>query len=81
MGMSHRGRLATLVVLNDFPFRVLLNKIGGKNEYPEEIQNRGEDIPTHIAPSNIKKFTSGGDEQKNHEITFSMVHNPSHLES
>jgi 2-oxoglutarate dehydrogenase complex dehydrogenase (E1) component-like enzyme len=79
--MSHRGRLATITVLNDYPFRNLINKVKGNYEYPEEMKERGEDIPTHIAPSNKKKFTAGGDLNKNHEITLSMIHNPSHLES
>ena len=37
VGMPHRGRLATLVVLNDYPFRNLLYKASGKNDVPEEV--------------------------------------------
>lgn len=37
LGMPHRGRLATLVVLNDYPFRNLLYKIKGNNDIPEDI--------------------------------------------
>ena len=35
LGMPHRGRLATLVVLNDYPFRNLLYKASGKNDIPK----------------------------------------------
>lgn len=52
LGMPHRGRLATLVVLNEYPFRNLLYKASGKNDIPEEIVDRVDDIPTHIAVSN-----------------------------
>jgi len=56
LGMPHRGRLATLVVLNEFPFRNLLHKVAGNNEIPEYINDRIDDIPTHIAISNVKRF-------------------------
>ena len=54
--MPHRGRLATLVVLNEYPFRNLLYKASGKNDIPEELTDRIDDIPTHIAVSNTKRF-------------------------
>lgn len=81
LAMPHRGRLATLVVVNDYPLRNLLYKVKGNNDIPAEIIDRVDDIPTHIAVSNIKKFTSGGDTSKNKDVTLTMVHNPSHLES
>jgi probable 2-oxoglutarate dehydrogenase E1 component DHKTD1 len=83
VGMPHRGRLATLVILNDYPFRNLLYKASGKNDIPEEIVDRIDDIPTHIAVSNSKKFSKGTQSisSPNHKVTFTMVHNPSHLES
>jgi probable 2-oxoglutarate dehydrogenase E1 component DHKTD1 len=59
LGMPHRGRLATLVVLNDYPFRNLLYKAGGGNDIPTEIHDRVDDMPTHIAVSNSKRFQSG----------------------
>lgn len=74
LGMPHRGRLATLVVLNDYPFSQLLRKISGKCDLPAELKDRVDDIPTHIAVSNTKKVDG-------REFTFTMVHNPSHLES
>jgi 2-oxoglutarate dehydrogenase E1 component len=82
LGMPHRGRLATLVVVNDYPMRNLLYKIKGNNDLPAEIIDRVDDIPTHIAVSNTKKFTwSGADNTRNKDVTLTMVHNPSHLES
>ena len=81
LGMPHRGRLATLVVVNDYPMRNLFFKVKGNNEIPEEIVDRIDDMPTHIAVSNTKKFSSGGDASKNKDVTLTMIHNPSHLES
>ena len=81
LGMPHRGRLATLIVLNEYPFRNLLYKASGKNDIPEEIRDRMDDIPTHIAVSNSKRFQSGKKEAKNDKVTMTMIHNPSHLES
>ena len=81
LGMPHRGRLATLVVLNEFPLRNLLYKASGKNEIPEEIVDRVDDMPTHIAISNTKKFTDGNKATTSKKMTLTMVHNPSHLES
>ena len=81
--MPHRGRLATLVVLNDYPARNLLYKVAGNNDIPEEVIDRIDDLPTHIAVSNTKKFSTGTGSLKsaNKKVTFTMVHNPSHLES
>jgi len=81
LGMPHRGRLATLIVLNEYPFRNLLYKAAGKNDVPEEIEDRIDDIPTHIAVSNTKRFSSGHKEHQTKKVTLTMVHNPSHLES
>lgn len=81
LGMPHRGRLATLVVLNDYPFRNLLYKAAGANDIPEEINDRIDDMPTHIAISNTKKFTSGSKDTQHNRTTLTMIHNPSHLES
>lgn len=79
--MPHRGRLASLVVVNGYPFRNLVHKVKGGNDIPEEIKDRVDDIPTHIAVSNTKKFSHGGDSTKNNDVTLTMIHNPSHLES
>lgn len=81
LGMPHRGRLATLIVLNEYPFRNLLYKASGKNDIPEEISDRIDDMPTHIAVSNSKKFSDGSKKTKSRKVTMTMIHNPSHLES
>jgi len=83
LGMPHRGRLATLVVLNDYPMRNLLYKVAGNNDMPVELKERIDDIPTHIAVSNSKKFdtATGSLKSQNKKVSFTMVHNPSHLES
>jgi len=83
LGMPHRGRLATLVVLNDYPMRNLLYKVAGNNDIPEELVDRVDDIPTHIAVSNTKKFSqsTGSNKSANKRVTVTMIHNPSHLES
>jgi 2-oxoglutarate dehydrogenase complex dehydrogenase (E1) component-like enzyme len=81
LGMPHRGRLATLVVLNDYPFRNLLYKAAGANDIPEELVDRMDDMPTHIAVSNSKVFRSGDKNTSHKKTTLTMVHNPSHLES
>ena len=79
--MPHRGRLATLVILNEYPFRNLLYKASGKNDVPEDLVDRIDDIPTHIAVSNSKRFTSGRPDSNAQKVTMTMIHNPSHLES
>jgi len=83
LGMPHRGRLETLVVLNDYPMRNLLYKAAGNNDLAEELQERVDDIPTHIAVSNTKRFSTatGSLKSSNKKVTFTMVHNPSQLES
>lgn len=81
--MPHRGRLASLVVLNDYPMRNLLYKVSGKNDIDPELKDRIDDIPTHIAVSNSKKFSTstGSLKSDKKKVTLSMIHNPSHLES
>ena len=82
LGMPHRGRLSTLIVLNDFPMRNLLHKVAGNNEMPAELVDRIDDIPTHIAVSNTKKYsTCTGSAKEGRKVTLSTIHNPSHLES
>jgi 2-oxoglutarate dehydrogenase E1 component len=83
LGMPHRGRLSTLVVLNDYPMRNLLYKVAGNNDVPEELVDRVDDIPTHIAVSNSKKFSTstGSEKSAKKKVTLTMIHNPSHLES
>mmetsp|Transcript_10245 Transcript_10245/g.15593 ORF Transcript_10245/g.15593 Transcript_10245/m.15593 type:complete len:82 (+) Transcript_10245:705-950(+) len=81
--MPHRGRLSTLAIMNDYPIRNLLYKIAGNNDIAEEFKDSIDDIPTHIAVSNTKKFSTaaGPSENSAKKVTFTMVHNPSHLET
>lgn len=79
--MPHRGRLATLIVLNEYPFRNLLYKAAGKCDIPEDLVDRIDDIPTHIAVSNTKRYNNGRQGSNPNKVTMTMVHNPSHLES
>lgn len=83
LAMPHRGRLATLVVLNDYPMRNLLHKVAGNNHIDPKFTDRIDDIPTHIAVSNTKKFSTstGSLKSDKKKVTLSMIHNPSHLES
>lgn len=55
-------------------------KIKGGNDIPEDIPFGTDDIPTHTAVSNTKKYPIGGDMASCHPVTVSMVHNSSHLE-
>ena len=63
--------------------RNLLYKVAGNNDIDPELVDRVDDIPTHIAVSNTKKFSSktGSLKSKQKKVTLSMIHNPSHLES
>ena len=68
-------------MLNEYPFRNLLYKASGKNDVSEELVDRVDDIPTHIAVSNTKRFASGQKDVQTDKVTMTMIHNPSHLES
>ena len=77
LSMGHRGRLNILAMILDFPVRNLLHKINNNSDLPIDIPGIC-DIVTHIAGSKKKNFMAGNLNSK--EITFSMIHNPSHLE-
>ncbi|CAI2382475.1 unnamed protein product [Moneuplotes crassus] len=81
MGMPHRGRLSTLCLIQDYPFRNLLAQIRGTKQVPDEIYGGLDDIPTHIGPSNSRVYVNSGNMEKHHRIRVTMVNNPSHLES
>lgn len=81
MGMPHRGRLAMMIVNQNYPMKNLFYKIKGGNDIPAEIPFGTDDIPTHIGVSNTRKYFSGGNVDSHNPLTVSMVHNPSHLES
>lgn len=81
IGMPHRGRLATLCLIQDYPLRNLLSQIRGTKAIPDEISGSLDDIPTHIGPSNSRTYVHSGNMQNHHKLQVSMVNNPSHLES
>lgn len=81
IGMPHRGRLATICLIQDYPFRNLLAQIRGTKALPDEIFGALDDIPTHIGPSNSRVYVNSGNIEKHHRLQVSMVNNPSHLES
>ncbi|DAZ94118.1 TPA: hypothetical protein N0F65_008982 [Lagenidium giganteum] len=72
IGMPHRGRLAMLVSLLEYPAHKLFHKVQGHSEFPEGIRGV-DDVTSHIAQSVDKHF---GDRQ----VHVSLLHNPSHLE-
>ena len=75
--IAHRGKLAVLVSLMNYPMRNLFYKIRGHSLMPQEYNAASpyyyvDDIATHIA------VTAERPELKN--VKISMLHNPSHLE-
>ncbi|KAF1334794.1 Oxoglutarate dehydrogenase, partial [Globisporangium splendens] len=72
IGMPHRGRLALLVSLLDYPAHKLFYKVQGNSEFPPEFRGV-DDVTSHIAQSVDKRY---GDKQ----VHVSLLHNPSHLE-
>lgn len=81
IGMPHRGRLSTLCLIQDYPFRNLLSQIRGTKSIPDEIFGGLDDIPTHIGPSNSRVYVNSGNLERHHRLQVSMLNNPSHLES
>ena len=81
IGMPHRGRLSTIVLIQDYPLRNLISQIKGTKAIPKEIAGSLDDIPTHIGPSNERLYVNSGNLEKHHKLQVSMVNNPSHLES
>lgn len=73
LGKAHRGRLALLVGLLDFPARKMLWKILSNDEFPEEVQAL-DDVAPHLGMSVDKKYPHG-------TVHVSMLQNPSHLEA
>ncbi|GAB9472044.1 Oxoglutarate dehydrogenase [Globisporangium polare] len=72
IGMPHRGRLALLVSLLEYPAHKLFYKVQGNSEFPKEFHGV-DDVTSHIAQSVDKSF---GDKK----VHVSLLHNPSHLE-
>ena len=72
LGMSHRGRLNTLINIFRKSIRELFNEFEGKDY--DEVDFDG-DVKYHLG-STIKKTL-----KSNKEITMNLVPNPSHLET
>ncbi|RLN86792.1 hypothetical protein BBJ28_00008592 [Nothophytophthora sp. Chile5] len=72
VGMPHRGRLALLVGLLEYPAHKLFHKVRGFSEFPEGFRGV-DDVSSHIATSLDKKFADK-------KVHVSLLHNPSHLE-
>jgi probable 2-oxoglutarate dehydrogenase E1 component DHKTD1 len=76
LSMAHRGKLAVLATLLNFPLRTLFWKIKGNSTIPEEFNKDYyyflDDISTHLANSSSR--------HELHDLRVSMLPNPSHLE-
>ena len=72
LGMSHRGRLNTLVNIFRKPIRELFNEFEGKDYDDDDFDG---DVKYHLG-STIKKTL-----KSNKQITMNLVPNPSHLET
>ena len=72
LGMSHRGRLNTLVNIFRKPIRELFNEFDGKDYAEDDFDG---DVKYHLG-STIKKTL-----KSNKQITMNLVPNPSHLET
>lgn len=72
IGMPHRGRLALLVSVLDYPVDKMMSKIYGKTEFPAEY-DAVDDVTSHITTSIDKSI---GDQN----VHVTLLPNPSHLE-
>lgn len=73
IGEAHRGRLALLVTLLEYPARKLFWKIGGNKDFPSDVWGL-DDVTSHVARSVDKVYGAS-------RVHVSLVHNPSHLEA
>jgi 2-oxoglutarate dehydrogenase E1 component len=73
IGMSHRGRLNTLVNVVKKPYTQLFSEFGGNSFKPDDVQGSG-DVKYHLG-------TSTDIEVAGHPVHLSLQPNPSHLEA
>ena len=73
IGMSHRGRLNTLVNVVKKPYTQLFSEFGGNSFKPDDVQGSG-DVKYHLG-------TSTDVEIAGHQVHLSLQPNPSHLEA
>ena len=70
IGQAHRGRLALLVALLNYPARKLFWKLDGNDEIPSNVPGL-DDVASHLYVST----------QFNKNVHVSLLPNPSHLEA
>ena len=73
IGMSHRGRLNTLVNVMRKPFSAVFSEFQGNSAAPEDVQGSG-DVKYHLGTSTDVEI--GG-----RQVHLSLQANPSHLEA
>ena len=73
IGMSHRGRLNTLVNVVKKPYTQLFSEFGGNSFKPDDVQGSG-DVKYHLG-------TSTDVEIEGRMVHLSLQPNPSHLEA
>jgi len=73
IGMSHRGRLNTLVNVVKKPYTQLFSEFGGNSFKPDDVQGSG-DVKYHLG-------TSTDVEIAGRQVHLSLQPNPSHLEA
>jgi 2-oxoglutarate dehydrogenase E1 component len=73
IGMSHRGRLNTLVNVVKKPYTQLFSEFGGESFKPDDVQGSG-DVKYHLGTST--DLDIGG-----YSMHLSLQPNPSHLEA
>src|SRR5579872_3398047 len=74
VGMSHRGRLSTLVNIVGKSMLQLFSEFDGDAIDPESFEGQG-DVKYHLGATGVRKTSSGKD------ITVTVAFNPSHLEA
>ncbi|MBZ5604937.1 MAG: multifunctional oxoglutarate decarboxylase/oxoglutarate dehydrogenase thiamine pyrophosphate-binding subunit/dihydrolipoyllysine-residue succinyltransferase subunit [Acidobacteriia bacterium] len=74
IGMSHRGRLSTLVNIVGKSMLQLFSEFDGDAIDPASFEGQG-DVKYHLGATGVRKTTSGKD------ITVTVAFNPSHLEA
>jgi probable 2-oxoglutarate dehydrogenase E1 component DHKTD1 len=79
IGMPHRGRLALLVALLEYPAHKIFHKVRGNSEFPPHIRGV-DDVSSHIAQSVDKHFAASSASAPASSVRVSLLHNPSHLE-
>ena len=73
IGQAHRGRLALLVSLLDYPARKLFRKLKGLPDIPSSWEGL-DDVSSHVGVATNRKYNG-------RNMHVSLLHNPSHLEA